>query len=305
MSSKILITGGSGLVGSHLSEILLGKGYEVVHLSRYRNKVSKFQTFTWDINKGHIEEGAFENVKYIIHLAGTGIAEKRWTDKRKQILTSSRVDSASLIYTWLKSGDHSVEAFISASAIGIYGFDTGGILQSEDRIQLGDDFLATLTKKWETAADQFTDLGIRVIKLRIGLVLSKKGGLLGKLVPLAKLGLSSAFGSGEQYMSWIHIDDLANMFIKAIENPEIHGVYNAVAPKPVTNKEFLKQLSEVLQKPYFLPNTPKFILSLVLGELSSAITGGNKVSSKKIEEVGFNFQFPELSEAIRDLLKVT
>lgn len=303
MKSKVLITGGSGLVGSRLSEILLGKGYEVVHLSRYGNKSSKFQTFTWDIDKGHIEDGAFENVKYIIHLAGAGVAEKRWSDKRKQILTSSRVDSANLIYTWLKSGDHHVEGFISASAIGIYGFDTGGILQSEDRIQLGDDFLANLTKKWETASDQFTDLEIRVIKLRIGLVLSEKGGLLEKLLPLAKLGLSSAFGSGEQYMSWIHIDDLADMFIKAIENHEIQGVYNTVAPNPVTNKEFVKQLSEVINKPYILPNTPKFILSMVLGELSSAITGGNKVSSKKIEETGFNFQFPELSEALRDLLK--
>ena len=305
MKSKILVTGGSGLVGSHLSEILLSKGYDIVHLSRYRNKASKYQIFTWDIDKGLIEDGAFKNVKYIIHLAGAGIADKRWTNKRKQILTSSRVDSANLIYNFLKSENHNIEAFITASAIGIYGFDTGGILQSEDRIQLGDDFLAALTKKWEAAADKFSDLGIRVIKLRIGLVLSEKGGLLEKLVPLAKLGLSSAFGSGEQYISWIHIDDLVNIFNEAVQRQDLKGTYNAVAPKPVTNKEFLKQLSEVLNKPYFLPNTPKFVLRMVLGELSSAITGGNKVSSKKIEEAGFNFQFPELSEALRDLLEVS
>lgn len=303
MRTKILITGGSGMVGSHLSEKLVGLGYEVIHLSRFQNPVSRYKIFTWDIGRGFIEEGAFENVRYIIHLAGAGIADKRWSDKRKQTLTSSRVDGAKLIYSYLKSNENHVKAFISASAIGIYGFDTGGIIQTEERIQLGDDFLATLTKKWETAADQFQAFGIRVIKLRIGLVLSEKGGLLGKLLPLGNFGLSSAFGSGEQYMSWIHIDDLANLFLHAIEHHEIKGVYNAVAPNPITNKEFLSQLAVVLNKPYFLPNTPKFVLKLIFGELSSAITGGNMVSSTKIEQAGFNFQFTELSEALRNLLR--
>lgn len=303
MHSKILITGGSGLVGTQLSEKLVEQGYEVVHLSRRQSNNSRYKIYTWDIPNGIIEEGAFENVRYIIHLAGAGIADKRWSDKRKQTLTSSRVDGAKLIYSYLKSGQHNVKAFISASAIGIYGFDTGGILQSEDRLQLGDDFLATLTKKWELAADQFQAFGIRVIKLRIGLVLSEKGGLLGKLLPLGNIGLSSAFGSGEQYMSWIHIDDLANLFLHTIEHQEIQGVYNAVAPNPITNKEFLSQLAMVINKPYFLPNTPKFVLKLIFGELSSAITGGNLVSSTKIEQAGFNFQFTELSEALGNLLR--
>ncbi len=303
MKSKILITGGSGLVGTQLSEKLAEEGYEVVHLSRHQNNNSGYKIYTWDISKGIIEEGAFENVRYVIHLAGAGIAEKRWTDKRKQALTSSRVDGANLIYSYLKSNENHVKAFISASAIGIYGFDTGGIIQTEERIQLGDDFLATLTKKWELAADQFEDSGIRVVKLRIGLVLSENGGLLGKLLPFANLGLSSPFGSGEQYMSWIHIDDLANLFLHVIERHEIQGVYNAVAPNPVIHKEFLGQLAVVLNKPFFLPNTPKIVLKLIFGELSSAITGGNKVSSAKIEQAGFNFQFTELSEALGNLLK--
>lgn len=303
MSLKVLITGGSGLVGTLLSEKLTHEGYEVVHISRHKSNFSKYKIFMWDVSKGLIEDGAFENVKHIIHLAGAGVADKKWTDKRKMELASSRIDSANLIFKYLKSSSHKVESFVSASAIGIYGFDTGGILQTEDRIQLGDDFLATLTKKWEAAADQFSDLNIRVVKLRFGLVLSEQGGLLGKLVPIANAGLSSAFGSGDQMMSWIHVKDLVEIFNDTLKNNKINGTYNAVAPNPVSNKEFLKSLAGVLDKPYFLPNTPKFILKLFFGEMSSAITGGNKVSSKKIEELGFSFQFSEISSALKDLKK--
>jgi len=303
MKSKILITGGSGLVGSYLSDQLSQEGFEVVHLSRKREHAKKYDTFTWDIPNGTIEDGAFEGVRFIIHLAGAGVAEKKWTSSRKQELISSRVDSANLLFEYLRQHALSVEGFISASAIGIYGFDTGGILQTEDRKQLGDDFLATLTKKWEAAADQFEQLKIRVVKLRVGLVLSTNGGLLEKMLPIAKMGLSSSFGSGEQFMSWIHINDLSSMFIESIKNHEIKGVYNAVAPKPVTNSEFLKKLTFILKRPYFLPNTPKFFMKLIFGELSSAITGGNLVSSKKIEETGFTFHFPELDTALNDLLQ--
>ena len=149
------------MVGTILSEELTQEGYEVVHISRHKSNFSKYKIFLWDISKGLIEDGAFENVKHIIHLAGAGVVDKKWTDKRKIELASSRIDSANLIFKYLESSRHEVESFVSASAIGIYGFDTGGILQTEDRIQLGDDFLATLTKKWEAAADQFSGLGIR------------------------------------------------------------------------------------------------------------------------------------------------
>lgn len=303
MSLKVLITGGSGLVGTTLSSKLTEQGYEVIHLSRFKSKSSKYKTFTWDIAEGVIEQGALDGVDVIIHLAGAGVADKRWTDERKRVLTSSRIDSANLIFEQLKSMNKKINAFISASAIGIYGFDTGGIVQTEDRIQLGDDFLATLTKKWELAADQFGDLGTRVVKLRIGLVLSREGGLLEKLLPVAKIGMSSAFGSGDQYMSWIHIDDLVNMFVESIKNKKLNGVYNAVAPNPVSNKEFLSILSDALNRPYFLPNTPKFLLKFVFGELASAITGGNKVSSRKIEASGFKFQFEDLQASLKDLMR--
>lgn len=302
MKSKVLITGGSGLVGTKLSSKLTEQGYEVIHLSRFKSKSSKYKTFTWDIASGIIEDGAFENIHSIVHLAGAGVADKRWTKDRKQELTSSRVDSANLIFKTLKYSRQKIDSFISASAIGIYGFDTGGIVQTEDRIQLGDDFLATLTKKWESAADQFSEIDARVVKLRIGLVLSNDGGLLAKLKPIANMGLSSAFGSGSQFMSWIHGDDLVNMIIYSIEKEKIAGPYNAVAPNPVNNKEFLKELSNALKKPYFLPNTPKFVLKLVMGELASAITGGNNVSSQKIQDAGFEFEYEKLDESLTDLL---
>jgi len=302
MSIKVLITGGSGSVGSCLSKLLKERGDEVVHLSRYRSKSSSYQTFTWDISKEIIEEGAFDGVNHIVHLAGAGVADWLWTSKRKAVLTSSRVDSANLIHKSLKDSNQKIESFISASAIGIYGFDTGGILQTEDRIQFGDDFLATLIKKWESAANQFDELDARVVKLRIGLVLSKGEGLLGKLVPLANLGLSTAFGSGDQYMSWIHIQDLAQMLLYAIDQQQIKGSYNAVAPNPISNKEFVSVLAKVINRPFFLPNTPKFLMKLALGEMSSIVTGGNRVSSKKIEDAGFTFQFNSLQQSLRDLL---
>ncbi|MCG8308613.1 MAG: TIGR01777 family oxidoreductase [Cytophagales bacterium] len=303
MTKNVLITGGSGLLGAGLSDLLAEKGYRVTHLSRYKNNRSGFKTFIWDIADHKIEEGALDGVSHIIHLAGAGIADQKWSAKRKQILTSSRIDSANLIFRQLKSRNQKIESFISASAIGIYGFDTGGILQSEDRTQLGDDFLATLTKKWEAAADQFEETGARVVKLRIGMALSNHGGILSKLIPLANLGLSSAFGTGDQYISWIHIDDLVRMFVQAIESEQLAETYNAVAPNPVTQKDFLKSLNKTLNKPYFLPNTPKFVLKLVLGELASAITGGNKVSSKKIEETGFDFQFRKIDDSLNDLFR--
>ena len=302
MSFKILITGGSGLVGLRLSEVLTKRGHEIVHLSRKPIKTSLYKTFYWDISKGEIEQEALDGVHSIIHLAGAGIADNRWTAERKQILTSSRVDSAKLLLKILHTTGNKIDSFISASAVGIYGFDTGGILQTEERKQLGDDFLATLCKKWEASADQFDELGARVVKLRIGLVLSKQGGLLEKLVPIAKFGLGSAFGNGQQYMSWVHIDDLVNMFVNSMEKGHFSGVYNAVAPNPVTNKEFVRQLSQVLDRPYFLPSTPKFLLKIALGELASAITGGNNVSSQKIRDAGFRFQFEHLRESLQHLL---
>ncbi len=302
MSSKVLITGGSGLIGTALSKRLQERGHEVIHLSRQKRNNVPYPVFLWDIDKNFIEDGAFEGVDAIIHLAGANIADSRWTAKRKKELADSRIRGARLIYDHLSSKSHEVKAFISASAIGIYGYDTGDELITEDHPPNSHDFLAILTRQWEEAADAFSELSIRVVKLRIGLVLSTEGGLLKKLLPLAKLGLSSAFGNGRQFMSWIHLDDLVEMFVKAVGDEKMRGSYNAVAPKPVTNREFLKTMARVTGRPYFLPDTPKFVLKLMLGEMADAVAGGNKVSCEKIQRKGFHFKFASLEGVLNDLL---
>ena len=302
MRKKVLITGGSGLIGTALSARLVRDGYEVVHLSRKRPKDSPYKTFLWNIDDNFMEEGALDGVGTIIHLAGANIADKRWTARRKKELADSRIDSARLIRDKLSSVSHEVETFISASAIGIYGYDTGDAWITEDHAAHPHDFLAVLTRQWEEAADAFKEMNIRVVKLRIGLVLSRHGGLLKKLLLPAKLGLSSAFGTGRQFMSWIHIDDLTAMFAKAIADPQMSGAYNAAAPQPVTNREFLKTLAKALHRPYFMPAIPRAVLKLMLGEMADAVAGGNRVSCQKITEAGFQFRFENLETALADLL---
>ncbi len=302
MGSKVLITGGSGLIGMALSKRLEENSHEVVHLSRMKKAGLPYTTFIWDIDKDFIEEGTFDGVNAVIHLAGANIAEKRWTAKRKKELADSRIMGARLIYDHLSSRRHEVKAFISASAIGIYGYDTGDELITEDHPADSHDFLAILTRQWEATADAFSELKIRVVKLRIGLVLSKEGGLLKKLLPFARLGLSSAFGTGRQFMSWIHIDDLTEIFVMTVSDETVTGAYNAVAPNPVTNREFLKILARTTGMPYFLPNTPKVALRLMLGEMAEAVAGGNRVSCRKIIEAGFRFKYKNLEDALKDLL---
>ena len=302
MGVKVLITGGTGLIGRHLTSLLLKSGYEVAHLSRSKDAIPGIPVFLWDLKKDFIEEGALDQVDVIVHLAGADVAEKKWTQERKRILKSSRVETAGMLYRYLIKNQHQVKSFISASGIAIYGHDTGGIELMEDRKRLGDDFLSTLTKSWEEAADQFSSSDLRVVKLRTGLVLSPDGGALKKLLTPIKFGVGAALGSGEQYMSWIHIYDHIRFIQYAIENPLISGVYNAVAPHPVTNREFMQSLAKNMKKPFFLPNVPGFGLRLYLGEMASMLLGGNKVSSKKIEASGFLFKYPTLKEALNNLL---
>lgn len=255
----------------------------------------------WDIEKGFIEEAAIQNNDYIIHLAGAGVAEQTWTEKRKQEILNSRTQSTELLAKYLKNTFHSIQHFISASAIGIYGLDTGDTLLTEDS-PIGNDFLAEVTKAWENSIDLIADLGIRTVKLRIGIVLSSEGGALAKIAQPIHWGLGAALGSGKQYMSWIHIDDLCRMIMYLLENEQFNGIYNAVAKHPATNAEFTTKVAKVLKKPLLLPNVPNFALKLMLGEMANIVIGGNKVSAKKIEATGFQFQFDDLTTALQDLL---
>jgi len=300
MPKNVLITGASGLVGTRLTELMQQKGYHVSHLSR-RTSPGSTQAFQWDIKNGKLDERALIGVDTIIHLAGAGIADKPWTDNRKKEILESRTRSTSLLHRTLKNSKHHVKTFVSASAIGYYG--DGGpdqIFHEDDRAS--NDFLANVVKDWENAVDQISTTGIRVVKLRIGILLSEKGGALAEIVKPIKWGVGAPLGSSKQLMSWIHIDDVCNMFIKAVEDQSMVGVYNAVGPTPTTNAELTKTIAKILGRPLWLPNIPAFVLKMILGEMASLVLGGSRVSAEKIQRAGFEFLFTDLEYALKSLL---
>ena len=290
------------MVGTRLTQILLLKGYTVAHLGRSKRPKKDVESYTWDIQDDFIEPGALENVKIVIHLAGAGVADQRWTEQRKLTILNSRVQSTRLLYQKLKQLPAEGRVFVSASAIGIYGWDTGDQWVDE-QWEHGSGFLADVTQAWEQEVNRLNELDMRVAMLRIGIVLSEKGGALAKIAPSVRYHAGAVLGSGDQYMSWIHIDDLCHMFVKAIEDEKIQGPYNAVAPNPVTNRQFMKAMAKVLGKHILLPAVPPWALKIALGEMGQMLLGGNRVSSKRIDSTGFNFKFTEVEEAMRSLLK--
>jgi len=304
MPETILITGGTGLVGTRLTEMLLEKGYKVKYLSRNPKKTDEIPAFKWDVKTQEIDPKALTDVDAIVHLAGAGVADEKWTKARKKVILESRTKSTELLNKALRENDHNVSTLVSASAIGYYGYDSGGVWKKEDS-RFGDDFLATVTKEWEAKVDELAkaNTGLRVSKLRIGIVLSEKGGALKEIAKPIKMYAGALLGNGQQFMSWIHIDDLCRMFIHAIENKQVEGVYNAVAPNPITNKEMTKTIAKILGKPLILPNVPGFALKLIIGEMASMVLGGSKISCEKIQEAGFQYKFDDVKLAINDLLK--
>ena len=298
--SNVLITGGSGLVGKHLSTLLLSKGYSVGFLTRSNAQNSdSIKRFVWDVEKGEIDEKAILWADHLINLAGETVGQ-RWTKKIKQKILQSRVDSTSLLVEELKKSNHNLKSFISASAIGYYGDDTGDKLLIEESSQ-GSGYLSDVAASWESAADKGTNHAARIVKIRIGIVLSSEGGALSKMILPIKWGVGSAIGSGNQWMSWIHIDDLCNMFLYALENP-IQGIFNGVGINPVTNNEFTKMLAQQLNRPIILPKVPALILKLLLGEMSVLALGSNKVEPVAFLKEGFTFGFTKLEEALKSLV---
>lgn len=295
----VLITGGTGLVGKELSALLKSKGYTVTHLSRSPTQ-KHYQTFYWNINKNEIDDEAITSADAIIHLAGAGVADKRWSKEWKDEIYNSRIDSTKLLKEKVEKLNPELKHFISASAIGYYGWDTGDKLVNETSAK-GDGFLADVVDDWEKVVDTFSELGIKVSKVRIGIVLSQHNGALVELMKPIKLGFGAALAPGSQYMSWIHVSDLCGMFEHILSNSK-EGTFNGVAPKPQTNEAFTKAVASHLKKPLWLPNVPKFALRLIVGEMADILVGGNKVSSKKIEDSGFNFQFDTLDLALKNLL---
>ena len=297
----ILISGGTGLVGKALSNLLLSKGHEVRILSRNPKSTNNIKSFYWDVEKNEIDEKAFDGVEHIVHLAGSGIADKRWTNARKQDIVDSRVNSIILITSILKKKNIQLKSFVGASAIGIYGMTTSEKIFTEtDKGQ--NDFLSQSCIQWENTYQEIQTLSNKNCIIRIGVVLSKDGGALKRLLPLFNLGLGSAVGSGKQYMPWIHINDLVSVFHEALFNSNYNGIYNAVSSEESTNQSFSKQLAKSLSKPFFLPNVPSFALKLVFGELANVLLEGSRVNSKKLIDTGFQLRFPSLNEALKDLV---
>ena len=291
--AKILITGGTGLVGKHLTELLTLKGYEVRILTRNPKKNNEYK---WDIINNFLDDKALEDIDYIIHLAGAGIADKRWSNERKKVIIDSRVESTNLLFRKVKELNIHLKGFISASATGYYGAITSEIIFTEND-KPANDFVGKVCVAWENAAHQFEALKIPVTILRTGIVLSKKGGALEKM----KTPIISPLGSGKQYIPWIHIDDLCNMYIIPIEN-EVVGIYNAVAPESHTSKSFSKILAKNYKRPFLPINVPSFLLKLFFGEMANILLKGSRISSKKIEKKGgYSFRFSILKKALDNL----
>lgn len=300
--TTILIGGGSGLIGMRLSEILTKKGYQVLHLSRTPKTNALYPTYVWDIEKGTIEEEALQKADYLINLAGTGIADERWTSERKNLIISSRVNSTRTFKKYIETAPGKYKAFISASAIGYYG-NRGDEILTETSSPGTSGFLAKSVIEWENAIQEIVHTGIRTVTLRIGLVLSTQGGALPKIALPAKLGVGSYFGDGRQWYAWIHIEDLCAVFLNAIENERLEGIYNAVAPEPVRNKEFAVQMGQALRKKLLLISAPVFALRAGLGEMADAVLGSARIHPTRLEASGFVFQFRSLVAALQDLFR--
>lgn len=301
---KILICGATGLIGSALTELCLEENHQVHYLTTRKSKIEtseNYKGFHWNPAESIIDEACFEGVNAIVNLSGANIA-KRWTESYKQEIMSSRVDTANILFKVLRNKkDHTVKHYISASGTAIY---PSSLTENytEDTEKEADDFLGKVVKQWELHANQFKSIEIPVTIIRTGLVLSEKGGVLVEMAKPVKYGVGAPMGSGKQWQSWIHLDDIARVYLHVLAK-QITGVYNGVSPNPTTNKLLTKEIASVLKKPFFMPNIPKFMMKLVLGEMSTLLFSSQKVSSEKLESTAFQHKFSALTPALENLLK--
>jgi uncharacterized protein len=298
---SVMITGGSGLIGRHLTTLLLSEGYKVSLLSRKAHNQGNVRVFTWNPGNSYIEPDALEGIDYLIHLAGANIGERPWTGRRKEEIMRSRIDSARLLHETIIHAGVPLKAFISASAVGFYGSVTSEKIFSEKDTP-GTDFLGITCRRWEEAAELFEKSGIRTVKIRTAVVLEKSDSALSKLMLPGKFGFLVKTGDGRQYMPWIHISDLCGIYKKAITDTGMSGSYNAVAPQHIRHSEFMKVLGEVLKRPVINPSVPSFFLKAIMGEMSDVVLKGSRVSPEKIMDAGYRFEFARLQEALQDAI---
>lgn len=299
---RILITGATGLIGGEIVKLCHQKNIAVNYLTTSKSKIennANYQGFYWNPSKGEIDVDCINGVDAIIHLVGATIA-KRWTKAHKQAIINSRLETTALLHDTVKNNPNNIKQIVSASAIGYYP-DSLTNYYTEDEKQISTSFLGKVVQEWEQTVDTFKTLNITVSKVRIGVVLSKNGGAFPELLKPIKYGVGAAMGSGEQWMSWIHLDDLAAVFLHVLEH-ELEGVYNGVAPNPATNKNLTKSVAKQIKRPLFLPNIPKFVMKFILGEMHILLFESQRVCSKKIEDTGFQFKYVNLDAAIADLV---
>ncbi len=310
----IIITGGTGFIGKALTKKLLEKGYHVIILTRKKagyDQTVNLRYATWNPEQKTIDKEAVASADYIVHLAGAGVAEKRWTKKRKQEIILSRVESSKLIMDSLRTIPNKVKAVISASGIGWYltpdpsspGGGGNGLRKLIESDPVAKDFLGTVCKQWEESIEPVASLGKRLVIMRIGIVLSKEGGALKEFIRPLRYGIAAILGRGRQIISWIHMDDLVNMFIRGIENDKMTGVYNAVAPGPVSNKELIISLAKARKKFYIPFHVPSFLIKWMLGEMSTEVLKSVAVSCEKIQRAGFIFQHPAIRVALENIIE--
>lgn len=306
LMQTVLITGGTGMVGQALTNYLIDKGYDVIVLTRSEKRSSRLHlTYAkWDIEKQFIDPAALKMADIIVHLAGESVATKRWTNKRKQEIIDSRVESGALLVKALKENEHHVKTVIAASAIGWYGPDTEASLQNgfKETDPSDNSYLSTTCQLWEESVQAITQLNIRLVTLRIGIVFNKRGGALAEFIKPAKLGVATILGPGTQIVSWIHQQDLCKMIEYAAQNQSLQGVYNAVAPSPVNNKTLVAAIASKLHKYHLTVQVPVFVLKIMLGEMSIEVLKSATVSSEKIQATGFEFDYPKLDAALTQLL---
>jgi uncharacterized protein (TIGR01777 family) len=299
--AKILITGANGLIGSRLQQILLAKGYQINTLGRTVKTPADKQVraFLWDVEKQKIDAKALDGVDAVIHLAGAGVADQRWTDARKKEIMDSRIQSTQLLYKTMENQAHQVKTIVSASAVGYYG-DCGDEILKETHAPAAN-FLAEVTRRWEEEVAKFDGIDIRHVSCRIGIVLAKNGGALPELVKTIPLGVAGYFAKEPLFYPWVHLDDVCGIMVHALENIRLTGSYNTTGPKPVSIKDLMKAILDAKKSKAILVPIPPFALKLALGEMAEMLLSSQRCSDDKILKTGYKFQFPELKGALENI----